>query len=69
MKLWLDEAEKTLSCHTPLASSVDIVEQQKRNTEVEECDPPSLSSSTPLFNFVIMFRVIIVPFLLLEIVG
>lgn len=36
VKLWLDEAEKTLSGHIPLASSVDIVEQQKRNIEVRE---------------------------------
>ena len=34
VKVWLEEAEKTLSAHTPLASSMDIVEQQKRNIEV-----------------------------------
>ena len=34
MKVWLDDAEKTLSGHTPLASSVDILEQQKRSIEV-----------------------------------
>ena len=35
--VWLDEAEKTLSSHTPLASSMDIVGQQKRNIEVRTC--------------------------------
>ena len=34
VKVWMGEAEKTLSTHTPLASSMDIVQQQKRNTEV-----------------------------------
>lgn len=34
VKVWLDDAEKTLSGHTPLASSVDILEQQKRSIEV-----------------------------------
>lgn len=34
MKVWMDEAEKMLSAHTPLASSVDIVQEQKRSIEV-----------------------------------
>ena len=34
MKLWIDNAEKTLSGHTPLASSMDIVDRQKRDIEV-----------------------------------
>ena len=34
VKVWMDGAEKTLSTHTPLASSMDIVQQQKRNIEV-----------------------------------
>lgn len=38
VKLWVGEAEKTLSGHTPLASSMDIVEQQKRNVEVRQSD-------------------------------
>ena len=35
MKVWMDGAEKTLSADTPLASSMDIVQQQKRNIEVK----------------------------------
>lgn len=38
VKLWLGEAEETLSGDTPLASSMDIVEQQKKKTEVRESD-------------------------------
>ena len=34
VKVWLDGAEKTLSADTPLASSMDIVQQQKRSIEV-----------------------------------
>lgn len=34
VKAWLDKAEQALSSHTPLASSMDIVQQQKRNVEV-----------------------------------
>ena len=35
VKVWMDGAEKTLSADTPLASSMDIVQQQKRNIEVK----------------------------------
>ena len=35
VKVWIDGAEKTLSADTPLASSMDIVQQQKRNIEVK----------------------------------
>ena len=34
VKVWMDEAENKLSADTPLASSMDIVQQQKRNIEV-----------------------------------
>lgn len=34
VNLWLGEAEKTLSGHTPLASSMDIVNKQKMDIEV-----------------------------------
>ena len=40
VKLWIDNAEKTLSGHTPLASSMDIVDRQKRDIEVLTCAMP-----------------------------